>query len=232
MRFDVVTIFPQAFPGPLALGVTGRALERELLDIHAHDLRAFCTDRHRQVDDVPYGGGPGMVMKLEPFFRAVRALRDEGPGDTPVILLSPHGTPFQQRAAERLARLPRIILLCGRYEGVDERVHQFLADEELSVGDFILTGGELAAMAVMDATSRLLPGVLGGGEASSTEESFAKGQLEFPQYTRPPVFEGMAVPEVLLSGNHALIDQWRRKQAHERTRVRRPDLLAQDQPRS
>ncbi len=224
MRFDILTIFPEAFPGPLASGVTGRALERSLLEVRAHDLRAFAHDRHRQVDDIPYGGGPGMVMKPEPFFEAVRALRAEGPA--PAILLTPHGAPLRQSTARRLAQLPRVILLCGRYEGIDERVHAFLADEELSLGDFVLTGGELAAMVVIDAVARLQAGVLGGGEESSRNESFTEPQLEFPQYTRPALFEGMAVPEVLLSGNHALIDRWRRKQALERTRNRRPDLLA------
>lgn len=224
MRFDVLTIFPEAFPGPLALGVTGRALERGLLEVRAHDLRAFAHDRHRQVDDIPYGGGPGMVMKPEPFFEAVRALHTEGPA--PVIVLTPHGAPFRQSTARRLAQLPRVILLCGRYEGIDERVHAHLADEELSLGDFVLTGGELAAMVVIEATARLGAGVLGGGEESSRNESFSEAQLEFPQYTRPAAFEGMAVPEVLLSGNHALIEEWRRRQARERTRARRPDLLA------
>jgi tRNA (guanine37-N1)-methyltransferase len=224
MRFDVVTIFPQAFPGPLALGVTGRALERGLLEVRAHDLRAFTHDRHRQVDDIPYGGGGGMVMKPEPFFAAVRALKQEG--EAPVVLLTPDGVPFRQEVARRLARLPRVILLCGRYEGVDARVHQALADEELSLGDYVLTGGELAAMVVIDATARQLDGVLGGGEESVRKESFTEAQLEFPQYTRPPVFEGLAVPEVLLSGNHAVIEDWRRTQAQARTRVRRPDLLA------
>jgi tRNA (guanine37-N1)-methyltransferase len=224
MRFDVVTIFPQAFPGPLALGVTGRALERGLLEVRAHDLRAFTHDRHRQVDDIPYGGGGGMVMKPEPFFAAVRALKQEG--EAPVVLLTPDGVPFRQEVARRLARLPRVILLCGRYEGVDARVHQALADEELSLGDYVLTGGELAAMVVIDATARQLDGVLGGGEESVRKESFTEAQLEFPQYTRPPVFEGLAVPEVLLSGNHAVIEDWRRTQAQARTRARRPDLLA------
>jgi tRNA (guanine37-N1)-methyltransferase len=224
MRFDVVTIFPQAFPGPLALGVTGRALERGLLEVRAHDLRAFTHDRHRQVDDIPYGGGRGMVMKPEPFFAAVRALKQDG--EAPVVLLTPDGVPFRQEVARRLARLPRVILLCGRYEGVDARVHQALADEELSLGDYVLTGGELAAMVVIDATARQLDGVLGGGEESVRKESFTEAQLEFPQYTRPPVFEGLAVPEVLLSGNHAVIEDWRRTQAQARTRARRPDLLA------
>jgi tRNA (guanine37-N1)-methyltransferase len=224
MRFDVVTIFPQAFPGPLALGVTGRALERGLLEVRAHDLRAFTHDRHRQVDDIPYGGGGGMVMKPEPFFAAVRALKQEG--EAPVVLLTPDGVPFRQEVARRLARLPRVILLCGRYEGVDARVHQALADEELSLGDYVLTGGELAAMVVIDATARQLDGVLGGGEESVRKESFTEAQLEFPQYTRPPVFEGLAVPEVLLSGNHAVIEDWRRTQAQARTQARRPDLLA------
>lgn len=223
MRFDVITIFPEAFPGPLALGVTGRALERGLLEVRPHDLRAFTHDRHRQVDDIPYGGGRGMVMKPEPFFAAVRALKQEG--EAPVVLLTPDGVPFRQEVARRLARLPRVILLCGRYEGVDARVHEALADEELSLGDYILTGGELAAMVVIDATARLLDGVLGGGEESVRKESFTEAQLEFPQYTRPPVFEGLAVPEVLLSGNHAVIEDWRRTQAQARTRVRRPDLL-------
>jgi tRNA (guanine37-N1)-methyltransferase len=220
MRFEILTIFPDLFPGPLAHGVTGRALTGGRLGLTVHDLRDYTHDRHRQVDDVPYGGGAGMVLKPEPIFEAVRARQGRGP----IILLSPQGEVFSQKVAAELARFADLYLICGRYEGVDERVGAFLADRELSIGDFVLTGGELAAMVVIDAVSRLTEGVL-GAPASPLDESFADGRLEYPHYTRPPVFEGHAVPEVLLSGHHAEIEKWRRGQADARTRRRRPDLM-------
>ncbi len=222
MLFEVLTLFPEVFPGPLAQSVTGRAIAAGRITLEAHDLRRYTHDRHRQVDDIPYGGGAGMVLKPEPIFEAVRARRGSGP----VILLSPQGDVFNQRVARELAQHPDLYLICGRYEGVDERVAAFLANRELSIGDYILTGGELAALVVIDAVSRLVPGVL-GAEESPADESFAEGLLEYPQYTRPAVFEGHAVPEVLLSGHHAEIQKWRRQQAEERTRRRRPDLLSQ-----
>lgn len=220
MRFEVLTIFPDMFPGPLDHGVTGRALRGGRLALTVHDLRDFTHDRHRQVDDVPYGGGAGMVLKPEPIFEAVRARRGRGP----VILLSPQGEVFTQQVASDLAAHDDVYLICGRYEGVDERVAEFLVDRELSIGDFILTGGELAAMVVIDAVGRLQAGVL-GADASPVDESFAEGLLEYPHYTRPPVFEGHVVPEILLSGHHAEIEKWRREQARQRTHRRRPDMI-------
>ncbi len=220
MRFEVLTIFPDMFPGPLAHGVTGRALQNGRITLTVHDLRTYTHDRHRQVDDVPYGGGAGMVLKPEPIFEAVRARHGTGP----VILLSPQGKVFTQTVAHDLAAHDDLYLICGRYEGVDERVAEFLVDRELSIGDFILTGGELAAMVVIDAVSRLRTGVL-GAEASPVDESFVDGLLEYPHYTRPPVYDGHAVPEILLSGHHAEIEKWRREQARQRTRRRRPDMM-------
>ena len=220
MRFEVLTLFPELFPGALAHGVTGRALSSGAIRLDVHNLRDFTHDRHRQVDDVPYGGGAGMVLKPEPIFEAVRARSGSGP----VILLSPQGERFNQRIARELAQPPDLYLICGRYEGVDDRVATHLVDRELSIGDYVLTGGELAALVVIDAVSRLMPGVL-GAEASPIEESFAEDLLEYPHYTRPPVFEGHAVPDVLLSGHHAEIERWRREQAEARTKRRRPDLL-------
>jgi tRNA (guanine37-N1)-methyltransferase len=220
VRFEVLTIFPDMFPGPLAHGVTGRALQNGRITLAVHDLRTYTHDRHRQVDDVPYGGGAGMVLKPEPIFEAVRARHGTGP----VILLSPQGEVFTQTVAHDLAAYDDLYLICGRYEGVDERVAEFLVDRELSIGDFILSGGELAAMVVIDAVSRLRTGVL-GAEASPVDESFVDGLLEYPHYTRPPVYDGHAVPEILLSGHHAEIEKWRREQARQRTRRRRPDMM-------
>lgn len=221
MIFEILTLFPQAFPGPLAYGVTGRAIASNLISLQVHDLRDFTHDRHRQVDDVPYGGGSGMVLKPEPIFEAVRARSGRGP----VILLSPQGEVFTQQIAQELAQHPDIYLICGRYEGVDERVAANLVDRELSIGDYILTGGELPVLVVIDAVGRLVRGVL-GAEDSPVEESFTERLLEYPQFTRPAVFEGHSVPEILLSGHHAEIQKWRRAQAEERTRRRRPDLLS------
>ena len=222
MRIDVLTLFPEMFGGPLGHSILGRAIERGLLTVGLTDIREFATDRHRTVDDYPYGGGPGMVLKPGPIFAAVESVARPG---SPIILLSPRGRLFTQRIAAELARQPHLVLICGHYEGVDERVREHLATDELSIGDYVLTGGELAAMVVIDAVARLLPGVL-GGEASTSEESHSEGLLEYPHYTRPPEFLGRTVPEVLLSGNHAEIARWRRRQALLQTAQRRPELLA------
>ncbi len=223
MRIDIVTIFPEIAQGPLGTSIIGRAVESGRVDIRCHDLRNYTTDRHRQVDDMPYGGGPGMVMKPEPFFAAVADLKTE---DAWVVLLTPQGRPFRQSRAIDLAGKRHLIFLCGHYEGVDHRVVEGLVDEELSIGDYVLTNGTLAAAVVVDAVVRLLPGVL-GDEKSAEEESFSgEGRLlEAPHYTRPAEFAGRVVPSVLLSGNHGAIAEWRRDQARERTRVNRPDLL-------
>jgi tRNA (guanine37-N1)-methyltransferase len=225
LRVDVVTMFPLMFDGPLAEGIVHRACEKGVAKIEVHDLRVFTDDRRRTLDDTPFGGGPGMVMKAEPFFRAVEAILPEGPGPRrAVVLLSPRGSRFDQATAARFAELERLVLLCGRYEGVDERVPESVATEELSLGDFVLTGGEVAALAVIESTVRLLPGAL-GDEGSADADSFSDGILDFPHYTRPAEARGMAVPPVLLSGDHDRIRRWRRKEALRATRERRPDLL-------
>ena len=220
MIFEVLTLFPEMFPGPLSAGVTGRGLASGLVTLRVHNLRDYTHDRHRQVDDVPYGGGAGMVLKPEPIFEAVRARTGKGP----VILLTPQGELLNQRLVRELAGHDDLYLICGRYEGVDERVATHLVDREISIGDYVLTGGELPAMVLIDAVSRLVTGVL-GSEESPKDESFDQHLLEYPHYTRPPEFEGHPVPEVLRSGHHAEIERWRRAQAAERTRRRRPDLL-------
>ena len=225
MRVDIVTIFPDAFTA-LDVSIIGRARERGLLDIHVRDLRDYTTDRHRQVDDMPYGGGPGMVMKPEPFFAAVVALTAPGVRSR-LLLTSPQGRRFTQRVAEDLARESHLIVLCGRYEGVDERVVTGLGAEEISIGDFVLTGGELAAMVIVDATVRLVEGVV-GDQASVAVESFVGGLLDYPQYTRPAEFRGQRVPDVLLTGHHEQIRRWRRREQLRRTLERRPDLLSVD----
>ncbi len=208
----------------IAEGVISRGLERGLLDVKIHDLRDFTTDRHRSVDDVPYGGGPGMVMKPEPLLRAVEHVRaTRGVADT-VVLLTPQGRPFTQVEAERLGRLGHVVLLCGRYEGMDERVRELVATKELSIGDYVLSGGELAALVVVDAVSRLVPGVV-GDEQSVAEDSFSRGLLDYPHYTRPAEVAGRRVPDVLLSGHHAEVRRWRRKAALARTLARHPELL-------
>lgn len=226
MEYAVVTLFPEVFPGPLGEGVVGRALSRGRLRMQVRNPREWAVDGHGTVDDAPYGGGGGMVMRPEPLFAAVEALRAEAPGlNTRVILLTPQGARLDQQTVRRLAGYERLILLCGRYEGVDERVRELLVDEEVSIGDYVLSGGELPAMVLVEAISRLLPGVLGRA-ASATHESFEGGTLDHPQYTRPAVFRGVSVPEVLLSGDHAAVERWRQRAARERTRARRPDLLA------
>lgn len=221
MHFDIFTLFPAMFQGPFSESMLRRAQERELLSITLHNIRAATTDKHHVVDDYPYGGGAGMVMKPEPIFAAIEPVHQGGP----IILLTPQGRLFNQRIAQELAQQPRITLLCGHYEGIDERVRQHLVTDEISIGDYVLTGGELAAMIVVDAVSRLLPGVL--AEESIHEESHTSGLLEYPQYTRPPEFRGWRIPDVLLSGNHAEIARWRRKESLRLTRQRRPDLFAQ-----
>jgi tRNA (guanine37-N1)-methyltransferase len=223
MRFDIVTIFPAMVEQALGAGIVGRAIDRGALQLKVHDLRAFTSDRHHVVDDVPYGGGPGMVMKPEPIFRALDAIEAEADRPT-VILTSPQGVRFTQEAARRLAGARRLVLVCGRYEGVDERV-QARVHEELSIGDYVLSGGELAALVIVDAVARLVPGVVGDAE-SVAADSFTRGLLDFPQYTRPAEVGGVKVPEVLLSGNHAEIRRWRKREALARTIARRPDLLA------
>ncbi len=223
MQIDVLTLFPEMFQGVFGSGVIGRALGQGLVGISLHNFRDQAHDRHRTVDDYPYGGGAGMVLKPEPIFEAVEAIKGES--DIPVVLLSPAGRLFTQRVAEEFAGYSRMIIICGRYEGVDERVSEHLATDEVSVGDYILTGGEIAAMVIIDAVVRLLPGVL-GSELSPREDSHVAGLLEYPQYTRPPSYRDWPVPEVLLSGNHAQIAGWRREQSIRRTLERRPELLA------
>jgi tRNA (guanine37-N1)-methyltransferase len=224
LRIDVVTIFPELIRQALAHGIVARAIEAGLVRVEAHDLRAFTSDRHRRVDDAPFGGGPGMVMKPEPFFRAVETIMPEGSSaDRPIVLLSPRGTKFTHRKARDYSKLERLVLLCGRYEGIDERVRTALATEELSLGDFVVMGGEVPALAVIEASVRLIPGAL-GDDQSSEQESFENDLLDHPHYTRPADFRGIKVPDVLLSGDHAEIAEWRRQQAAQTTAVRRPDL--------
>jgi tRNA (guanine37-N1)-methyltransferase len=224
MEIQVVTLFPGMVRAVAEFGVVGRGIERGIASLDCQDPRAFTNDPHRTVDDRPYGGGPGMVMKYEPLAAAIKAARDEVPAGSPVICLSPQGRVFDQAAAERLASLPGLILLAGRYEGIDERLIEAHVDEELSLGDFVLSGGEIAAMAVIDAIVRLLPGAL-GDDQSAEQDSFANGLLDCPHYTRPEEIDGRRVPDVLLSGDHAKIAAWREKQALGRSALRRPDLL-------
>ncbi len=225
MKFDVVTIFPRMFDAPLAEGVVARGVDAGVIDLQVHDLRDFTTDRHRVVDDVPYGGGPGMVMKPEPFFRAVEHIRATRGTPAAVVLTSPQGTPLTQAVAARLAGLEHVVILCGRYEGIDDRVRQQVATEEISIGDYVLSGGELAALVLVDAVGRLVPGVV-GDQRSVEADSFSRGLLDYPHYTRPAAFEGLTVPEVLLSGHHREIARWRAREAVRRTMARRPELLA------
>lgn len=248
VKIDIITIFPKMVEGPLAEGIVGRAIGRGLIDLRVHDLRAFTTDRHRVVDDVPFGGGPGMVLKPEPLFAAVEAIvgercsagvrpsrnasadrRSIGEGGQAcqhsIILTSPDGERLTHAIAERFSALDHLVILCGRYEGVDERVREHLATDVVSIGDYVLSGGELPALVIVDAVARLIPGVV-GDEASVAGDTFAAGGLlDYPQYTRPAEFRGYGVPPVLLSGHHAEIEKWRREQALERTRQQRPDLL-------
>ena len=226
MRFHVLTIFPAMFDGPMSESIIARAVERGLVEVNLHDIRDYTTDRHRSVDDYPYGGGYGMVMKPEPIFSAVSGVKADARLDdtTPVILLTPQGKPLTQRVVERLATYDDLMLICGRYEGVDERVRERVATCEISVGDYVLSGGELAAMMIIDAVTRLIPGAVGSIE-STQDDSFSTGLLQFPQYTRPAAHDGLEVPDVLLSGNHAEIARWRRRESLRRTTERRPELL-------
>ena len=228
MRFDVLTLFPEIFSGYLTQSLLKLAIERGLVDVQLHDIRRWAHDRHHQVDDRPFGGGPGMVLKVDVVVEAVEAVRAAAEPPGRLILLTPQGRRLTQPLVEELAAEPRLLLLCGRYEGFDERVHELLRPDELSIGDYILGGGEVAAMVAIDAVVRLVPGVL-GDEESSHDDSFSTGNrlLEFPQYTRPREFRGLSVPEVLLSGDHGAVARWRRQQSLERTRVRRADLLEQ-----
>jgi len=223
MTFDIVTIFPAMLEQPLAAGVLGRAIERGALDVKVRDLRDFTTDRHRVVDDVPYGGGPGMVLKPDPIFRALDTIEAERGTPLTVVMMSPQGRRFTQAEAQRLSGLAHVVLLCGRYEGFDDRVRERVT-EEMSIGDYVLTGGELPALVILDAVARFVPGVVGDGQ-SVVEDSFNRGLLDFPQFTRPPEIGDLRVPEVLLSGNHAEIRRWRKREALSRTLERRPDLL-------
>ena len=223
MKIDVLTLFPAMFAGPLDESIIKRAREAGRLDLAIHNLRDYAHDRHKTVDDRPFGGGPGMLLKPEPIFEAVETLAREA---TRVILLSPAGRPFSQAIARELAGVEHLLMVSGHYEGFDERVREQLADDELSIGDYVLTNGALPVMVIIDAVTRLLPGVLGDDD-SARDDSFSQGLLEYPQYTRPAEFRGMKVPEVLLSGNHAEIARWRAEQARQRTKERRPDLLEQ-----
>ncbi|MCO5175436.1 MAG: tRNA (guanosine(37)-N1)-methyltransferase TrmD [Thermomicrobiales bacterium] len=224
MRFDIFTIFPGMFQGPFSESIIKRAVDRGLLSIDLHDIREHGVGRHRSVDDTPYGGGAGMVMAAPPLFDSIESTLGDDLSTTPIILMSPSGERFSQTIAHDLAGLPRIALVCGRYEGVDQRVRDHLVTRELSVGDYVLTGGELAAAVIVDVVARLIPGVIEA--ASLEEESFSDGLLEYPQYTRPASYRGWAVPDVLLSGHHGEIAAWRRQQSLDITRANRPDLLA------
>ena len=224
MEIDVLTLFPRIFEGPLDESILKRAQKSGLVAVRVHNLRDFTHDKHRVVDDKPYGGGPGMLMKPEPIFEAVETIRRE---ESCVVLMTPQGAPLTQERAQEFSRKPHLVIICGHYEGVDERVREALVDEEVSIGDYVLTNGALAAAVFVDAVVRLLPGVL-GDEQSAGDESFSSGLLEGPQYTRPPEFRGMQVPEVLLSGNHEAVARWLAKSARQRTKERRPDLLKED----
>jgi tRNA (guanine37-N1)-methyltransferase len=228
MRVDVFTLFPEVFPPYMDSSILKRAQAAGLLELGLHNIRDYATDKHHVTDDEPYGGGGGMVMKPEPIFSAVETMLG-APPSIPIILLSPQGRVFDQGVASELSRLPHFALLCGRYEGVDERVREHLVTDEISIGDYVLTGGELAAMVLIDAAVRLLPGAL-GAEDGAANDSHSSGLLEGPHYTRPPEFRGWEVPELLKSGDHAKIAAWRRQQALQRTRERRPDLLAPEEP--
>jgi len=225
MRIDVLCLFPEMFDSPLKQSIINRARERGLVEIFIHDIRDYTHDKHHTVDDYPYGGGPGMVLKPEPIFEAAEAIKQQlAESEMPTILLTPQGRLFSQSVAQELALHPQLMLICGHYEGLDERVCEHLATDEISIGDYVLSGGELAALVVVDAIVRLIPGVLGSQDSASSD-SHSNGLLEYPQYTRPQVYQGWSVPSVLLSGNHSEVAQWRRRQAILRTAKRRPDLL-------
>lgn len=224
MKVDILTLFPSMFDGPFSESIIKRAVERGLLETRFHNIRDFTVDKHRTTDDYPYGGGAGMVMKVEPLAACIDSVKTTSP-TARVILTTPRGRPFNQLLARELSEEDALVIVCGRYEGVDERFRELFVDEEVSIGDFVLTGGELAAMVIVDAVARLIPGVL-GGEDSAALDSFSDGLLEYPQYTRPPEFRGQSVPDVLLSGNHGEISRWRRRQSLRKTLETRPDLLS------
>ncbi|MDP2744423.1 MAG: tRNA (guanosine(37)-N1)-methyltransferase TrmD [Dehalococcoidia bacterium] len=227
MRIDILTLFPEMFDGPFSQSIVKRARDKGIVSLFIHNFRDYATDKHKTVDDYSYGGGPGMVLKPGPLFDAVEAIRREHGGEEELVstvLLSPQGRLFCQKTAQELARKEHLVLICGHYEGVDERVREHLVSDELSIGDYVLSGGEIAAMVIVDAVVRVLPGALGSAE-SAIDESHAAGLLEYPQYTRPPVFRGWSVPDVLLSGNHQEILRWRRRESLRRTWERRPDLI-------
>ena len=226
MRIDVLTLFPEVMQPYLTASILGRAQDAGAVEIHTHQLRDYTTDQHRNVDDRPFGGGPGMVLSCQPVVDAVEAIEAMNNHQALRVLFTPQGLPFTQATASRFASCERLLLLCGHYEGYDERIVELLQPEEISLGDFVMTGGEIAALAVIDAVVRLLPGALGNEDATGSE-SFQDGRLEYPQYTRPREYRGLSVPDVLLSGNHADIEAWRRSQSEERTQERRPDLLDQ-----
>ena len=226
MVFEAITAFPEYFRSPLKTSLFARGMEGGVLQVHVHDLRDFCTDKHRIVDDYPYGGGAGMVMKAEPFFRAVEGVLGEGNENVPVILLTPGGATFNQQMAEGLAQHERLVLLCGHYEGVDQRVGDYLATRELSIGDYVVSGGEVAALVVMEALARFVPGFLGNVESLAEESHSVAGRVEYPQYTRPADFRGMEVPEVLLSGHHEEIRKWRQAQSEQRSCRREAEEVA------
>ncbi|MFI5358432.1 MAG: tRNA (guanosine(37)-N1)-methyltransferase TrmD [Halanaerobiales bacterium] len=223
MFFDILTLFPEMFTGPFDESIIKRAREKGIIEINLINIRDYTTDKHKTADDAPYGGGAGMVMKVEPIYRAWQDLQKER-GDVPVIMMSPQGRRLDQEIVKELSQEEGLILLCGHYEGIDERVRELIVTDEISIGDYVLTGGELAAMVLVDAVARMLPGVL-GDEDSKIEDSFYNGLLDYPDYTRPREFMGLKVPEVLLSGNHGEIEKWRRREALKRTYLRRPDLL-------
>ena len=225
MKFDILTLFPGMFVGPFDESIIRRARDRQLIDIALHNIRDYAADRHQTADDAPYGGGAGMVMKVEPLAACIESVKRQNPGSR-IVMASPHGRPFSHAVASEMAALQGLIIVCGRYEGIDERIWELYVEDTVSLGDYVLSGGEIAAMVVVDAVTRLLPGVLGCNE-SAERDSFTDGLLEYPQYTRPPVFRGLKVPEVLLSGNHELIRKWRRRESLLRTRNLRPDLLAE-----
>ena len=225
MQFDILTLFPGLFAGAFEESIIKRARESGSVTIALHNIRDHAAGRHKVTDDTPYGGGGGMIMKPEPIFAATEAVLGKQAGAVPVVLLTPKGRPFSQSVAREFSHLDRLLLICGRYEGVDERVHRYLATDEISIGDYVLSGGEIAAMVIVDAVTRLLPGVLGDPSATF-EDSHAEGLLEYPHYTRPPIFRDHPVPDVLLSGHHAEITRWRRQQALHRTWERRPDILS------
>lgn len=228
MRFDILTIFPDFFESPLKQSILGKAIEKGLIDVGIHNIRDFALDKHNTTDDSPYGGGDGMVMKAEPIVRAVEAVKGSRKSEVKVILATPQGRQLNQHIAAELAQSSNLIIICGRYEGVDERVKELVVDMEVSIGDYVLSGGEIPALVIVDAVTRLIPGVL-GSDMSAGDDSFSEGLLEYPQYTRPESFRGLTVPDILLSGNHQKIKNWRRRESIKRTLERRPDLLEKAQ---